>query len=345
MTTLVKRPPADWWKNALLWAGVILVPIVAFGIFLQIQGVSAIETYGAMVSSTLGTSYGIGEVIVKSTPLVLIAVATAVSAKAGLVNVGGEGQFAVGALASAAAGMLFLQDVPGIIGIPVMALAGIAGGMVWSGLAGVLKVKANMNETITTLILNYIAIQVVSFFVYGPLKDPDSFNWPQTAQISQQLQLPRIGGSKVSIAIFFAIGLAVIIWLVLKKTQWGYKLRVIGGNPIAAAQAGYHVAKNQLIAMVVSGGLAGFAGMLEICGVEFQMRQTTGTNYGYLGFLAAWMAWNNPLLGIATAFIIGFLSVAGNTMEITSGLPSSSIRILLSIVLLAILWKGRRKKA
>ena len=341
MMTLVKKLPADWWKNMLLWAGVFLVPVAVFGIFLQTQGVNAIETYGAMIVSTLGTSYGIGEVVIKSTPLVLIAVATAVSAKAGLVNVGGEGQFAIGALA-AAVGMLFLQEAPGAIGIPLMALAGIAGGMLWSGFAGVLKVKANMNETITTLILNYIAIQVVSFFVYGPLKDPNSFNWPQTAQISSQLQLPRLGGGKVSIAVFFALGSAVIIWLALKKTKWGYKLRVIGGNPIAAAQAGYHVAKNQLIAMLVSGGLAGFAGMLEICGVEFQMRQTTGTNYGYL---AAWMAWNNPLLGIVTAFIIGFLSVAGNTMEITSGLPSSSIRILMSIVLLAILWKGRRKKA
>lgn len=345
MTSLTKKLPADWWKNALVWAGVILVPIVAFGIFLQTQGVNAIETYGSMIASTLGTSYGIGEVVIKSTPLVLIAVATAVSAKAGLINVGGEGQFAIGGLAAAAAGMLFLQDVPGVVGIPVMALAGIAGGMLWSGIAGVLRVKANMNETITTLILNYIAVQVVSFFVYGPLKDPDSFNWPQTSRIASQLELPTLGGGRVSIAIFFALGLAVLIWLVFKKTKWGYKLRVIGGNPIAAAQAGYHVAKNQLIAMLVSGALAGFAGMLEISGVEYQMRQTTGTNYGYLGFLAAWMAWNNPLLGVVTAFIIGFLSVAGNTMEITSGLPSSSIRILMSIVLLAILWKGRRKKA
>lgn len=344
MRTLVKKLSADWRKNALLWAGVIIAPIVVFGFFLQLQGVNAIETYRSMLASTLGTSYGIGEVIIKSAPIVLIAVATAVSSKAGLVNVGGEGQFAIGALAAAAVGMLFLEHVPGIVGIPLMALAGIAGGMLWSGFAGVLKVKANMNETITTLILNYIAVQVVSFFVYGPLKDPTSFNWPQTTKISSQLQLPRLGDSKVSIAIFIALGLAVIIWLVLKKIKWGYKLRVIGGNPIAAAQAGYHVAKNQLAAMLVSGSLAGLAGMLEICGVEFQMRQTTGTNYGYLGFLAAWMAWNNPLLGAVTAFIIGFLSVAGNTMEITSGLPSSSIRILMSIVLLAILWKGRRKK-
>ena len=347
--TVAKRParrlPADFWKNVLIWAGVILVPILAFGIFLQCQGVSAIQTYRSMITSTLGTSYGIGEVIVKSTPLVLIAVATAVSAKAGLVNVGGEGQFAMGALAAAAAGMLFLQDAPAWVGIPAMALCGMTGGMVWSGFAGVLKVKANMNETITTLILNYIAVQVVGYFVFGALKDPDSFNWPQTAKIASQLRLPRLPGSKVSIAVFFAVGLAVIIWLVLKKTKWGYKLRVIGGNPIAAAQAGYHVAKNQLAAMLLSGALAGFAGMLEISGVEYQMRQTTGVNYGYLGFLASWMAWNNPLLGIVTAFIIGFLSVAGNTMEITSGLPSSSIRILMSLVLLAILWKGRRKKA
>lgn len=343
MITAIKKPSENWQKNVLSWCGVIAVPIVIFAVFLQIQGVNAVQTYVSMVTSTLGTAYGIGEVVIKSTPLVLIAVATAVSARVGLVNVGGEGQFAIGALASAGVGMLFLSDAPGLLGILIMAAAGILGGMLWSGLAGVLKVKANMNETITTLILNYIAIQVVSYFVYGPLKDPDSFNWPQTAKIAEQLQLPRLGNSKVSIAVFLAIGMAIVIWAVFQKTAWGYKLRVIGGNPIAAAQAGYHVAKNQLIAMLISGGLAGLAGMLEICGVEFQMRQTTGTNYGYLGFLAAWMAWNNPLAAVITAFVIGLLSVAGNTMEITSGLPSSSIRILMSVVLLAILWKGRRK--
>ena len=327
----------------LKWVAVILAPIIIFAIFLLCQGVDPIETYINMITSTFTNTYGISEVIIKSAPFVMIAAATCLTSKAGLVNVGGEGQFAMGALASTAVAILLVPNAPGVVGIPLMVLAGIIGGMVWSGIAGVLKIKANMNETITTVILNYIAYQLVSYIVYGPLKDPDSFNWPQTAEISQSFVLPSIGGI-VSIGIIVALVLSVAVWFVVKKTKWGYKLRVIGSNPVAAIHAGYNVCRTQLIAMLISGGMAGLAGMLEIAGVEMRLRQTTGVNYGYLGFLAAWMAWNNPLAGIITAFIIGFLSVSGNVLEFSSGLPSSSVRILMSIVLLAILWKGRSKR-
>jgi simple sugar transport system permease protein len=331
-------------SNAGLWGAVFLFPLLLFAAFLAVQGVDVRETYSAMLNMTLFTTYGLGEVIIKTTPLIFIALATCVSARAGIVNVGGEGQFAMGALFSTVTGIYFASSLPGFAGIPLMALAGILGGMLWSGIAGILKNRANMNTTITTLILNYIAFQVISFFVFGLLKDPASFNWPMSPPIPPQMRLFKFGTSKVSISIFIALATAVTVWLILEKTVWGYKIRVIGGNPTAAIHAGYNVKKNQLIAMLVSGGLAGLAGMLEICAVEERLRQTTGVNYGYLGFLAAWMAWNNPLLSVLTAFVIGFLAVAGNILEIVSGLPSSSIRILMSIVLLSILWKGRAKK-
>ncbi|MCD8180034.1 MAG: ABC transporter permease [Firmicutes bacterium] len=329
--------------GVLKWAGAIAVPIAVFAVFLLCQGVNPIETYANMITSTFGNSYGRGEVIIKSAPFILIAAATCLSSKAGLVNVGGEGQFALGALFSTAAAMFLVKDAPAVIGIAVMALAGIAGGMIWGGIAVGLKVKANMNETITTVILNYIAYELVSFMVYGPLKDPDSFNWPQTPEISEQLQLPSIV-SGVNAGIIIAVIFAVAVWYVTKKTRWGYKLKVIGSNPLAAVHAGYNVGKTQVIAMLISGGMSGLAGMLEIAGVEMRLRQTTGSNYGYLGFLAAWMAWNNPLAAIITAFIMGFLFISGNVLEMSSGLPSSTVRILMSIVLLAILWKGKGDK-
>ncbi len=325
------------------YLGVFAASIIIFGIFLMTQGVNPIGIYSNMITSTLGTSYGLGEVIIKSTPLILIAVATCISSKAGLVNVGGEGQFAIGALFSTAAAIYGLKNMPGFIGIIIMAAAGILGGIVWSGIAGLMKVKANMNETITTVILNYIAYQVISYFVFGVLKDKESFNWPMSAKIPEQLKLPTIW-NKVSIGILVALAIAIITWLIINKSKWGYKLRVIGGNPLAAIHAGYNLKKTQLIAMLISGGLAGLAGMIEIAGVEERLRQTTGVNYGYFGFLAAWMAWNNPLFAIITAIIIGFLSVSGNVLEISSGLPSSSVRILMAIVLLAILWKGKGRK-
>jgi simple sugar transport system permease protein len=327
-----------------LWVAVLFSPIFLFGLFLWVQGVDALSTYYVMIKSTLFTTYGLGEVIIKSTPLIFIAVATCVSAKAGLINVGGEGQFAMGALFSTAIGVNAAGSQPGYIGIPLMAAGGILGGMIWSGIAGVLKNKANMNGTITTLILNYIAYQIVSYFVFGLLKDPASFNWPMSPPIPEHLLLFKFGGSKVSISIIIALVTAAAVWLILEKTKWGFMIRVTGGNTLAALNAGYNIKRNQLAAMMISGGLAGMAGMLEMCTVEERLRQTTGVNYGYLGFLAAWMAWNNPLLSVLTAFVIGFLSVAGNILEISSGLPSSSTRILMALVLLAILWKGRKKQ-
>jgi simple sugar transport system permease protein len=299
--------------------------------------------YKNMIDSTIFSSYGFGEVIIKAAPFILIAVATSFSAKAGLINVGGEGQFAMGALFSTFTAVFLLKDFPPIPGIILMALVGILGGMVWGVIAGLFKVIAGMNETITTLIMNYISYQIVNFFIYGILKDPESFNWPMSAKIASNLRLPHFGNSRVSIAIVISLLIAFAIWFILAKTKWGYKLRVIGGNTKAALHAGFNVGRNQLMVMALSGGLCGLAGMMEIAGVEERLRSTTGVNYGYLGFLAAWMAWNNPLLAILTSLVIAFLSIAGNTLEITTGLPSSAVRILMALVLLAILWKGKGK--
>lgn len=321
----------------------IIAVILLFGAFLLTQNVNPLEIYSNMITSTLTTSYGIGEVILKSTPFILVAVGTSISAKAGLVNVGGEGQLIIGALFSTWAAVFWLGNLPGIIGIPLMALAGMLGGMAWSGIASILKVKANMNETITTVIMNYIAVNVVSIAVYGELKDPDAFSWPMSPKISDNLELPVITGS-INIGFLIAVAVAVGAWLIIRYTEIGFKLRVIGGNAQAAEGAGFPVKKIQFIAMLVSGAIAGLAGMIEIAGVEGRLRTTTGADYGYLGFLAAWMAWNNPLAAIITALLIGFLSVSGSILEFSSGLPSSATQILMALVLISILWKGKEKK-
>ena len=339
--TILSKPQV---KNAGKLLAVLAAAALLFAAFLLANGADPLAIYSNMISSTLFTPYGIGEVLIKSTPLILIAVGTCISAKAGLINVGGEGQFAIGALFSTAAGLSIGDSLPSFMGIVVMMLAGVFGGAIWSGVAGILKIRANMNETLTTLIMNYIAYQIVSYFVFNDLKDPDSFNWPQTAKIAHSLRLPRIAG-KINLGILIALAAAVIVWLLVRKTKWGYSLRIVGGNANAALHAGINVEMVQIVAMLLSGALAGLAGAIEIAGVEERLRQTTGVNYGYLGFLAAWMAWNDPAVAVLTAAVIGFLSVSGNVLEISSGLPSSAISILMAIVLFAILWKGKGRKS
>lgn len=338
MTARKSHPLADDIFRTILS---VAVALLIFAAFLSANGANPSEIYSNMIVSTLGSGYGIGQVIVKTAPLLLVAIATVISAKAGLVNVGGEGQLAIGALTSTLAANFLLKNVPGIIGIPLMALFGMAGGMLWSGAAGLLKVKARMNETLTTVIMNYIAYDLLAFFVYGILKDPDSFNWPQSAEVASQLRLPEIAPG-VSISIFFGLGIAALTWYVLKYSARGFRLKVIGGNVQAAIHSGLNVGRIQMRAMLLSGAISGLAGMLEISGIEGRLRATTGTNYGYYGFLAAWMAWNSPLGSIATAFVIGILTVAGGVLEITSSLPASATKILMAIILLAILWKGKK---
>lgn len=348
VAAVLMRYPAAMLKRYRLQAGwgmTLLVPIAVYSLFLLLAGVNPLAIFGTMATATFGDWYGFGEVVVKTAPLILTAVATALPARAGLINVGGEGQLAIGALVSTMAAVFVAHDWPSFVGIPLLVVAGALGGALWAGIAAFLKVKGRMNETITTLLMNYVAYFVVGYFVHGLLKDPASFNWPFSPPLADALRLPVWPGSRMNVGIVLALAIAALVWYVTAKTRLGFRLRVIGGNALAAMQAGFNVNRAQLWTLIAAGAIAGIAGMIEITGIEGRLRPTTGAQYGYLGFLAAWMAWNHPLWLIATAFVIGGISVAGNSLEINSGLPSSSVHILLALVLFAILAMGRRKRA
>lgn len=322
-----------------------VLPIALFAVFLLLQGVNPIVIFGNMLTSVFGDIYGFGEVIIMTTPFILTALATVIPARAGMVNVGGEGQLAIGALTSTIAAVFLIDGWPMWIGLPLLMVFGALGGMIWAGIAAILKAKSGMNETITTLLLNYIAFYTLAFFVHGPLKDPDSFNWPHSPRLSETLRLPTIPGSRIHIGIVIAVVLAVLVFFLFKKTRWGFYLKIVGGNPIAALQSGFKVNKLQFWALVIGGAIAGLAGMIEVTGIEGRLRQSTGVDYGYLGFLAAWMSRNHPIGLIFTSLIIGIISVSGNSMEMTSGLPASVVHILMALVLFGILAMGRKYKS
>lgn len=325
-----------------LQALIVVAPFVLFGLFLSFYGVNPLELYLSMLRSTFGDPYGFGEVLLKATPIILTGLAAALPARAGLINVGGEGQLAIGALCATWAAVFVLGSVPAWAGIPLMLLAGAAGGALWAAITALLKVKGRLNETITSLLLNYVAAFTVGFFVHGLLKDPKSFNWPFSPEISPSLRLPIVDGTRLHAGIAIALALAAVVWFVLAKTRLGFRIRVLGSNHLAADRAGFRVNRMYIGVLIAAGALAGIAGMIEIAGIEGRLRPSTGVNYGYLGFLAAWMAWNHPLRLTATAFLLGMISVAGNSLEIGSGLPSSSVHILMALVLFFLLGSGRR---
>jgi len=338
------RPSFIRWKKWGKQTLVFVSPFVLYGLFLLAYGVNPLDLYVSMVKTAFGDLYGFGEVLLKATPFVLTGLAAALPAKAGLVNVGGEGQLAIGALFAAWFAVFYLNGFPAWLGIPLMLVAGALGGAVWAGLVAVLKVKGRLNETITSVLLNYVATFTVGFFVHGLLKDPESFNWPFSPEIASSLRLPIVNGTRLHIGFVVALALAVIVWYVLAKTRLGFRIRVLGSNRLAAERAGYNRNKMYFWVLVAAGAIAGIAGMIEIAGIEGRLRATTGANFGYLGFLAAMMAWNHPLRLIVTAFLLGMISVAGNTLEIGSGLPSSSVNILMALVLFFILGSRRWTK-
>ncbi|MGN7455339.1 ABC transporter permease [Paenibacillus pasadenensis] len=328
------------WLRQLL---VLAIPFALFGLFLLAYGVDPLELYGSMLVSTFGDLYGFGEVLLKATPFVLTGLAAALPAKAGLVNVGGEGQLAVGALFAAWFGVFYLGGLPAWIGIPAMLLAGALGGALWGLAIALLKVKGRLNETITSVLLNYVAVFLVGFFVHGPLKDPESFNWPFSPEIAPTLRLPIFDGTRLHVGFVIAAAIAAIVWFVLARTRLGYRIRVLGSNRLAAERAGMRIGRMYFWVLIAAGAIAGIAGMIEIAGIEGRLRATTGANFGYLGFLAAMMAWNHPLRLLLTAFVLGMISVAGNTLEIGSGLPASAVTILMGLVLFFILGGKRRR--
>lgn len=332
------------WKTGLLQAAMFAAPFLVFGLFLLVHGTNPLDLYVSMFTSTFGDWYGFGEVLVKATPIILTGLAAALPARAGMINVGGEGQLAIGALFATWFGVFYFSAAPAWLGLPALLLVGALGGAVWAAVTALLRVKGNMNETITSLLLNYVAFFTVGFFVHGLLKDPESFNWPFSPEIASALRLPIVNGTRLHAGIAIAAAVAVAVWFVLARTRLGFRIRVLGSNRLAAERAGFPVSRLQLWVLIAAGALAGIAGMIEIAGIEGRLRPTTGANYGYLGFLAAWMAWNHPLKLTLTAFLLGMISVAGNSLEMNSGLPSSAVHILMALVLLFLLGSGRRWK-
>jgi ABC-type uncharacterized transport system permease subunit len=275
--------------------------------------------------------------LVRATPFAFCGLAVAIPARAGLVNIGGDGQFTF-AMVVVTATVLLVGDAPGsLVMIPLLAVAGVLGGMVWAGIAAVMRVTVKLNEALCTLLLNFVAPLILAYFVFGPWRDKSSFNLPVSKVFPDAARLPTYGLTQLHLGIVLAVAAAVIVWVVLDLTRWGFSARVVGGNPEAARRAGLPVNRIVLVALVVGGGLAGLGGMVEVTGVEGVLRPNIGVGFGYIGFLASWLVGHRPLDLLGSSFLLGSISVAGDSLQINAGLPSTSVYVLMAVVLLFVL--------
>ena len=303
-------------------------------------GVNPLTAYAAMGKGVFSSIDAFSEVLVKSTPLIFTGLAVATAAVMMLWNIGAEGQLVWGGICAAGAALFLFPETQAWLLIPLVLTASALGGMFWALIPGLLKAKLRVNEILTTLLLNYVAIIYMEHLFYGPWRDPAGFGFPGTAQIPAAAQLLRFGDTRISLGFPLALLCAVFLYYLLHKSVWGYQVRVIGKEQRAARYAGFNVTGKILAVMALSGAFAGLAGMVEVCGIHYRLQTGLAVGYGYDGIIVAWLAGLNPLVVPFTAILLGALFVGGEQLQSVLGLPST-ISLILEGALLFGLFAGQ----
>lgn len=310
--------------------------LAAAMLFLLAIGRPPLTTLGQMAVYAFGDGYSISESLVKATPILLCALAVILPARLGLITVGGEGQLYFGALTGTAVVVAFPQ-APMIVLLPAMLAAGAMGGAAWSGAAGLLRARCNVNETISTLLMNYVAVLLVNYMIYGAWKDPSSLGWPASIQFPPAATVPSMFGTRVHVGLIAGIVAAVILHVAVTYTRWGISLRVLSGNAKVGAMAGFSFIKQTLLVMAIGGALAGLAGICETSAIQGRLQAGISVGYGLTGFLVAWLSGQHFLRAVPIAIFIGGLIAAGDALQLYSKIPSASATILQGLLFVAAL--------
>ena len=334
---LVLEKRGDVSKLALLFNPVfsIVMALLLGSVLLLFTGYKPTEVYYTMLSGAFGSAYGLSETVVKAIPLLMCGLAVSIAFRMQLWNIGAEGQFYMGAVAATWIA-LYHGTGPRALVLTMMVLAGFVGGGLWGLLPAIPRALFKVNETITTLMLNYVAILFSGFLVYGPWKDPKGYNFPLTAVFPVNATLPTFGDTRIHLGLVFGLVTAVLMYVLIWHTKWGYEVRVIGESPVAARYAGMSITKNILLVMAISGGLAGVAGMAEVSGIIQRLQPSISPGYGYTAIIIAWLSRLNPFAMIGVSFVFGGLLVGGYNMQ-TSGLPAVIVAMLQGAILFFVL--------
>ena len=313
------------------------VTFVAFASgFFVVIGEPPARTLWAMVVYAVGDAYSLSESLVKTTPILLSALAVALPARLGLISVGAEGQLYLGALT----GTAVVLAIPGAtvwLLLPAMLLAGAAGGAVWGGIPGLLKARFNVNETITTLLMNYIGILFVSAAVYGPWKDPGNLGWPATIEFPPAATVPHLFGTRVHLGLLFGLAAAVLMAVAVDRTRWGVGLAVMRSNLKVGGMVGLRFSRQAVVVMALGGALAGIAGISETSAIQGRLQPGISVGYGLTGFLVAWLCGHRPLLAVPVSFLVGGLITAGDALQLFNKVPAASSTVLQGLLFASVL--------
>jgi len=329
------RVSGPWVPALIMIVGFVLVTIV----FFAINGRAPLNLFIEMVKGGFGDGYSFSETLVKTSPILLTALAIALPARLGLISVGAEGQLHLGALFGTGA-VLLAFDQPGWLLMPLMLSGALLGGALWGAIPGLMKTRLGVNETISTLLLNYVGILLVSFVVHGPWKNPDSLGWPATVEFPDGAILPQFFDTRVHMGLVFGIVAAVILHILVTHSRWGLSLQVSRSNPRVGATAGISYEKNVLIVMAIGGLLAGLAGIAEASVIQNRLQDGLATGYGLTGFLVAWLAGQHFLRIIPLSILMGGLMASADSLQLYAQLPKASADILQALLFIIVLAVG-----
>jgi ABC-type uncharacterized transport system permease subunit len=314
-----------------VWA--VLAALLVGSILIRLAGSDPLAAYAALFRGAFAEYHGFGNTLVKLSPLILAGLAVAVPLRAGLFNIGAEGQIYIGALLATVAA-LYLPALPGALHIAVCSLAGALGGGLWALIPALFKAYHRVNEIIVTLLMNYVAINLVSYVVSGPMMEADA-PYPYSAEISPALFLPRIlpetdAHAGVLVGVAFAATLALVFW----RTSLGFSLATVGSNVQAARYAGMSVRRHIVLSLAFAGGLAGLAGTYEVLGLKYRLFHLFSPGYGYDGIVVTFLAGGSPLLVVVAAtFLAGLRSGAG-IMQRAVGVETTVVEAIEGLVII-----------
>jgi len=322
----------------------ILIPLFAlllsallFSGFLMLVGKSPADFYQLVWRGGFGTSFSLQNTLQRAAPLILTALAVAIPARVGLIMIGGEGALVLSGLAAAAIALPLIGHTPAFVLLPVMALAAVWVGACWVGLAGYLRHKRGVNETISSLLLAYIAIAIMNFCVEGALRDPGSANKPSTFPIGEANMIGKIPGSDVHWGLAAGVLLAIALYVLMARTTFGFAARITGGNPRAALAQGLPVGKLIMASSMIAGACAGLAGFFEVAAVHGRANASLVAGYGFTGILVSFLARHNALAVIPVAIMFGGIAASGGLIQRRMDLPDATVLVLQGFIFVVLL--------
>jgi len=310
--------------------------LLAFALFLLTQGKSPVQFVEVVWRGAFGSAFSIQNTLSRTAPLLFAALCVALPARLGLVVIGGEGAIVLGGVAAAATGVA-LQGAPSVLGLVMMALAAMIVSAIWIGAIGALRFYRGVNETISSLLMAYIAVALMNHLVEGPLRDPTSLNKPSTATLVEALRIGSIPGTSVHWGLVFGILACIVSWVLIDRTTWGFAARIAGGNVRAAQVQGLPVGRLILGFCGLAGAFAGLAGFFEVAAVQYSANESLEAGYGYTGILVAFLARQNPLVIIPVAILLAGFDASAGLIQRRMGMPDATVLVLQGFVFIAIL--------